>query len=410
MCGIIGVAGSLKHKEETAFQKLLIVDSIRGEDSTGAAFVTRGNEIDVVKTVGDPFQLIETAKFSAGLRKANKCIIGHNRFATTGKVLRKNAHPFQFDTLVGVHNGTLTNKGKLDKATDFDTDSEALYYNIEKKGLSPTIRDVEGAYALVWYDAESDSINFLRNKERPLFFALSQDNKALYWASEAWMIAGVLARENIPINQILQLPEDMHYTFVIPPIDKEFDKAIVRGVKQEKKVFTTGGNQMGTKGSLHIGNEFLKGKAATLIPLTWGKDSHNAHYVSFLSPDYPEKQFRVFCKDEEACKVLHKGKKWNGVIGKRVDNYFKVSFESLVPENKVLTFQRKPKQSIRFLQKDHRGKHLTRNEFEQKYSDCVFCSFPLDFDTEIKIVSDKDCLCANCCSDDEIMKYIPSLI
>jgi glucosamine 6-phosphate synthetase-like amidotransferase/phosphosugar isomerase protein len=118
--------------EEDAFRHLLIIDSLRGEDSTGAAFVNSVGDVHLAKTVGDPFQLVETVAFEAGMRQANKCLIGHNRSATFGNVIRKNAHPFIAGEIIGAHNGTLANKSALLDGYKYDTDSEALFNSINR--------------------------------------------------------------------------------------------------------------------------------------------------------------------------------------------------------------------------------------------------------------------------------------
>jgi glucosamine 6-phosphate synthetase-like amidotransferase/phosphosugar isomerase protein len=210
MCGIVGVAGNVTGKEEAIFKQMLIMDAIRGEDSTGVAFVTPNREVTVSKTVGDPFQLFEKKSYRDSLMKKSNVIIGHNRYATTGKVVRANAHPFEFSKLVGVHNGTIKNKFKLVGGNMFDTDSEALYYGVNENGLKPTIKDVDGAYTLVWYNKVEHTINFLRNEERPLNFAFSEDGKVLFWASEAWMISVACSRKDYKIGEINSLPVNKH--------------------------------------------------------------------------------------------------------------------------------------------------------------------------------------------------------
>lgn len=212
MCGIVGMAGMLTNKEETAMKTLLILDSLRGTDSTGIAVIDRNGETKLAKQVGNPFELFEHASYNRSLLGINRAIIGHNRFGTQGAVNRRNAHPFDFDTLVGVHNGTLKNKWKLEDANQFTVDSENLYHHIEKKGLRDALDIIDGAWALVWWDKNEETINFLRNKERPLYAARSVDGKVMFWASERWMLSVACSRESLPIGDILEIAEDMHHS------------------------------------------------------------------------------------------------------------------------------------------------------------------------------------------------------
>jgi hypothetical protein len=64
---------------------------------------------------------------------AHSILIGHTRFATTGACTTDNAHPFPFDTLVGAHNGTLSNHDELNRkyGRHFPVDSMHIFKHIE---------------------------------------------------------------------------------------------------------------------------------------------------------------------------------------------------------------------------------------------------------------------------------------
>jgi len=115
-----------------------------------------------------------------------RCMFGHCRAATIGKINEDNSHPFLHEHIVGVHNGTLVGKiADAAKAQD-RTDSDLLYEVIATEGLQSAL-DKAGlfsAYALVWYDMKEETINFLRNDKRPLWFMQSKGGGTTYWASE----------------------------------------------------------------------------------------------------------------------------------------------------------------------------------------------------------------------------------
>lgn len=423
MCGIVGVAGSLAKKEEDVFKELLIIDSVRGEDSTGAAFINRANETLIAKGVGDPYQLIESGNFMSGMRQANKCIIGHNRSATIGKVVRKNAHPFDFASVVGVHNGTLRNKYKLEKHMDFDTDSEALYYNINQFGVDKVVPDVDGAYTLVWYDKDGGSINFLRNKERPLFYVFSTDKKQLFWASELWMLMGVLWRRDVKCDKIQDLPIDQHLSFDIPAIGKEFDEPVVQEIKQSffqqgtstaGSKTTTSTDKTGTKQgkiihlpSIKSSHDGLKGKATIIRPMHWTKDGQGAYVINALSHEYPMKRFKIYAHSEEECKAVMAVSRWNAVIGGHHSsslNCYKINILSLskVEEKAIIP-------TIHTFKKDHRNFMIDKEEFEKKYSTCCFCGTMMSFEEDWKALSNDSALCSSCASDKEIADYLPNI-
>src|SRR5690606_8536689 len=111
MCGLVGVAGNITSVSDKIFRTLLILDTVRGEHSTGVAAVRRNTEeVYLAKQLGNPFELFNDKRYDTAINSINKVIIGHNRFATRGAVNKANAHPFENDLVVGAHNGTLDNK------------------------------------------------------------------------------------------------------------------------------------------------------------------------------------------------------------------------------------------------------------------------------------------------------------
>lgn len=215
MCGIVGAAGILTANEEKAFKSLLILDTFRGEDSTGIASVSPDGDVIVSKCVGTPYELLPRYVTERIFARANRVLIGHNRYATQGAVNSRNAHPFEFDTLVGVHNGTLKERYKLKHQTSYTVDSEQLYANIDEDGEDVTIPKVVGAYTLVWWDKANEKLKMVRNKERPMYYTFNEAGSAMFWASEEWMLTISLARTGIKHRAILPLEEDQLYTFEV---------------------------------------------------------------------------------------------------------------------------------------------------------------------------------------------------
>src|SRR5690348_5835448 len=106
MCGIVLVAGKISKNEEGAFKTLLELDTIRGPHSTGVLSVTHDKIVTVAKSVGTPWDLYDTSSFRSLFSKSHTLLLGHNRYATVGAITKGNAHPFEHDNVVGVHNGT----------------------------------------------------------------------------------------------------------------------------------------------------------------------------------------------------------------------------------------------------------------------------------------------------------------
>ena len=216
MCGLVGIAGSNSANMDKAFRVLLVLDTIRGEHSTGALIVGSAGSIDIHKKVGNPFELFDSKGFDVDIRYCNNVLLGHNRYATAGSVTKRNAHPFDHDTIIGAHNGTLTTQWKLDDYKDYAVDSDNLYHHLAVNGVQATTPLLGGAYALTWWDTTTNTLNFLRNKERPLCYAFTKDRLNILWASERWMLQVAADKALIKLGNIHSLPVAKHYSLQIP--------------------------------------------------------------------------------------------------------------------------------------------------------------------------------------------------
>lgn len=228
MCGLVGVAGDCGLNFKDIFTDLLIIDSVRGCHSTGAAAVSRWkSEVRIEKQPGGPHNLVTTSLYNGMLQMQAKALIGHNRHATVGEHTVENAHPFKFDHIVGAHNGTLDKSSHraLPDQEKYGTDSEAIFASINNNGLRKTVDLLQGAWALVWYDSVNNTINFLRNDKRPLFYVYSKDRCTLVWASEVCMLNFIISRARMDQfdEQIYRFDPDEHYSWEIPDsVNKKF--------------------------------------------------------------------------------------------------------------------------------------------------------------------------------------------
>ena len=197
MCGIVGMAGKLTFDHKGAFKDMLQVSTLRGVDATGVLRVVANGSMSYLKLSQPSLEYFNLKGADAAMNPVGaKVLLGHTRSATIGGNKSHNAHPFIIDDdkeeqmLGGVHNGTLRGNWRtaLVDSNKFDVDSQGLYHNIAAFGVENVLPLVEGAWALVWQDARDNTLNFIRNSERPLYLAYSLDKSVILWASEKWML------------------------------------------------------------------------------------------------------------------------------------------------------------------------------------------------------------------------------
>lgn len=221
ICGIVGVINHRKNgfidQDNQIFKRLLYLDVERGPDSTGLFTVTNKGECHVAKEIGTAEQMLTTkeAKDILGHAYRNGAfIVGHNRKATRGSITDTNAHPFNSGDIVLVHNGSLYGHKHL---ADTDVDSEAIAIELNKNSgdVLETFNKVDGAYTCVWYNNGDKTLNFFRNKDRPMWFYYA--DSITVFASEWTMLWYSVIKAGLKWDstKVNELPVGTHVAYEI---------------------------------------------------------------------------------------------------------------------------------------------------------------------------------------------------
>lgn len=225
MCGLIG---SFNKNGFTlplikATKNMLYADALRGHHSTGI-FVSQTDKTSklvsnaTLKLAGTAIEAMSNnaESFAELINHKTTLLLGHNRYATLGGISTETAHPFTHGDVTLAHNGTLHEHRSL--TTQFFTvDSEAIcsaISQVEPEDAHTVLTKLRGAYALQWFDARDNSLNFARNSQRPLHFAVTATG-GLSWASEEKMLDWCLDRNNITTVSTRELPVQEHHKFLL---------------------------------------------------------------------------------------------------------------------------------------------------------------------------------------------------
>ena len=216
MCGIVAIMSKqastgFLYKDKTIFLQMLISDMFRGMDSTGSFAVNKHGNLKMVKDASPtPFFINkkEANTYFNDFISDYHIVVGHNRKATMGATTSENAHPFIEGNICLVHNGTLQNHHKLANRL---VDSNAIAAHIDEHGYKSLLKNIEGAYALIWYNAAEKTLYFTRNADRPLHLIETSDR--VYLASEAKMLDWILDRNDVTKYTIQNVPTDKVFKF-----------------------------------------------------------------------------------------------------------------------------------------------------------------------------------------------------
>ncbi len=185
MCGIVGYIGP-RQAAGLLLEGLRRLE-YRGYDSAGIA-VVNGRGLKIMKAAGKLSVLENEMK---EMMPQGTIGIGHTRWATHGAPTTTNAHPHtdQSGRIAVIHNGIIENSGVLRKALQqrghtfkSETDTEVLahlvgelYQGNLEEAVATALKDVDGAYGLVFISSEEPGVLVAARKGSPLLVGIGEN-------------------------------------------------------------------------------------------------------------------------------------------------------------------------------------------------------------------------------------------
>ena len=208
MCGLVGIIAKNKtgfySVDRDIFNQLLYADVLRGSDATGIFGVKKNGNLDLHKQAAPAGWFLASKayqeNFSPKIISDYQMIIGHNRKATHGDRKDADAHPFYNEPICLVHNGMISNHKEL--CSEATVDSNAVCNAFAKGDFKETLKDIEGAFAFIWYNIKDKILYFIRNDRRPLFIV--ETNTTWILISEKEMAEWICKRNNTTIKSIVE--------------------------------------------------------------------------------------------------------------------------------------------------------------------------------------------------------------
>lgn len=248
MCGLFGVAArsNLGKPEKDMFELLAFLSYLRGKDSTGIIGISADGKVSTNKATVPPPEFLTMGKSKSIMSEYTlRALLGHTRAATVGGNIHANAHPFEFENVVGMHNGTLDFQCRAqytNKPIEYGTDSEGIYSKINDSSVEEVIPQLEGAWALTMWDKVEKKLRIIRNDKRTLYMCRSKDDQTIFWASEADFLIFAANRLNYPLLEeedgdyvITTIPADSHWSISLLEKDSKWTMAPL----SSKKVYTS---------------------------------------------------------------------------------------------------------------------------------------------------------------------------
>ena len=190
MCGLYGystnkeksLSEEQKDTKEKIVKSLAVAMEERGTDSSGMAFV-KDNTFSIAKSAINSTKFLEKKVVKEMLANRPELILGHARMATSGIINKENAHPFIKGSIIGAHNGVVSNQLEINGKVDVDSEVIFLLLDKSKNDFKKTFKRLSGSFAITWIDTKEPNTVYFVTHENPLALVYVSELKTIFWAS-----------------------------------------------------------------------------------------------------------------------------------------------------------------------------------------------------------------------------------
>jgi len=251
MCGIFGIGFLSKCKNyefiETLTKELFKIVEKRGTDASGITFASK-KKIHVIKEGIAGSRLIDTDKFKIACNTMINDdllqIIGHCRLQTKGSYLQNvNNHPIISNSVIGVHNGFVSNDDKLFKhyksITELtragEVDTEIIFrlidYHAKKNNMDlikatvETTKELDGDFACAFTHSQKPYILGLFKKFNPTVIRhYIKDNIIIYCSNDSYISDSIKETNNYVLGDYSNIKYENKSGMFINLLDNKYQK------------------------------------------------------------------------------------------------------------------------------------------------------------------------------------------